>query len=706
MNSTFLSLESKIQRCHYDRLAIVYVRQSTLQQVEKHSESTKLQYALVNRAVQLGWPAERVMVIDDDLGISGSTAEGRPGFQRLVAEVGLDHVGIILGIEMSRLARSCRDWHQLLEICSLFNTLIGDSDGIYDPTQYNDRLLLGLKGTMSEAELHILKQRMLEGKLAKARRGELGMAVPMGYVNHPSGSVQKDPDEQAQATIQLVFTLFERFTTIQGILRYFVENNIQMPCRHRSGPQKGDLDWRRPNRSTLLSLFYNPIYAGAYAYGRRPVDPRKKKAGRPSTGRKVAQSGEWKVLLKDRLPAYITWQQYERNLEQLKKNASKNMGAIRQGTSLLSGLLICGQCGLRMATTYKHRGKGLRYCCNRTTTMYAGPLCQSLLGEPLESLITDLVFQALKPSSLEVSLKVAENLENERLQLQTHWAQRLERAAYDVERAKRQYSAVEPENRLVVRSLESQWEEALAVQEKLKQEQSRFLEKIPATLSEEERNAIRKLADDIPALWNAPTTTPADQKAIVRYLIERIVVTVQNNSEKVNVQIHWAGGHCTEAPLIRPVATLEQLSNYEELRSRIINLKTEGKPLAMIAHILNDEGWRSPKQRGTFTVSMVSAFLRRFPDISKRRYAIDIQRGADEWTVEELAAKLAMSPTNLYRWLKKGVLTARLNTMESKRKMWLIYANDADIMRLKALKEKPRKWWGHERVHEPAPINT
>ena len=705
MNS-FLSLESKIQRRHYDRMAIVYVRQSTIQQIEKHSESTKLQYALVNRAVQLGWPNQRVVVIDDDLGISGSTAEGRPGFQRLVAEVGLDRVGIILGIEMSRLARSCRDWHQLLEICSLFNTLIGDTDGIYDPTNYNDRLLLGLKGTMSEAELHILKQRMLEGKLAKARRGELGMRVPMGYVLHPSGSIHKDPDEQAQSTIQLAFTLFERFATIHRVLRYFVENNIQMPYRQMSGPQKGDLQWRRPNRPTLLNLFHNPIYAGAYVYGRRRVDPRKKKAGRPSTGRTVVKPGEWKVLLKDRLPAYITWQQYERNLKQIEKNSSQSLGAIRNGPSLLSGLLICGQCGLRMAAVYTNSGQGLRYCCSRMATDYAAPHCQSLKGNPLEELIIDLIFKALKPSALEVSLKVAEDLENERLNLQTHWKQRLERASYDVDRAQRQYNAVEPENRLVLRSLERQWEEALSTQESLKNEYARFLEKLPTTLSDEERNAIRQLANDIPTLWHAPTTTHADKQAIVRHLIERIIVTVQNNTERVNVQIHWAGGHCTEARLIRPVAKLEQLSNYEALRLRITTLSSEGKPLTVIAQTLNNEGWRPPKRRETFTAAMVSGFLSKVHDLSRRRYAKNIQRETNEWTLEELAAKLAMSPITLYSWIKKGILMARLIIMQSKRKMWLIRADDTELKRLKDLKEKPRKWAPHVRVHEVAQLNN
>ncbi|MCP4042629.1 MAG: recombinase family protein, partial [Gammaproteobacteria bacterium] len=272
-------LEGKIRSNHLERQAIIYVRQSTMQQVERHRESTRLQYGLVDRALQMGWPKQRILVIDDDLGCSGATAEGRLGFQRLVAEVGLDHVGIVLGLEMSRLARSSRDWYQLLEVCAIFTTLIGDVDGIYDPTQYNDRLLLGLKGTMSEAELHILKQRMLEGKRAKARRGELGIRPPMGYVRHPSGGFIKDPDEQAQAVIALVFEIFERRGTIHAVLRHLVEHDILMPCRVVVGPTKGELEWHRPNRVSLSNLLHHPAYAGAYVYGRRPTDPRKKVPG-------------------------------------------------------------------------------------------------------------------------------------------------------------------------------------------------------------------------------------------------------------------------------------------------------------------------------------------------------------------------------------------------------------------------------------------
>ena len=301
-----LSRSNKVGPHHLERLAVVYVRQSSLQQVVEHQESIRLQYALADHAVALGWPRERVLIIDDDLGKSGAHAEGRQGFQQLVAEVGLNHVGLILGIEMSHLARSNKDWHQLLEVCALFSTLIADQDGMYDPASYNDRLLLGLKGTMSEAELHVLKQRLNQGKLNKARRGELRLPLPIGYVRRPSGEVGFDPDAQVQAVVHLIFHKFEELGSINALLRYLVAYDIQVGVRERSGPAKGELSWCRPNRMTLHGILKHPIYAGAYVYGRRQTDPRKQKPNRRSTGRVVVAAEDWHVLLKDQFPAYLT----------------------------------------------------------------------------------------------------------------------------------------------------------------------------------------------------------------------------------------------------------------------------------------------------------------------------------------------------------------------------------------------------------------
>ena len=597
---------------------------------------------------------------------------------------------------MSRLARSNRDWHQLLEICALFGTLIGDLDGIYDPSDYNDRLLLGLKGTMSEAELHILKRRMLEGKRAKAHRGELGMQVPMGYFRRPSGEVIKDPDEQAQDTIEMVFDLFKRYGTLNGVLKHFVRNGVQMPCRVRFGSNKGELKWVRPNRATLSNILRNPIYAGAYVYGRRPTDAKKKKPGRASTGRTVAKPGQWEVLLKDRLPSYITWEQFEKNIRQLESNTVQGTGVLRNGPSLLSGLLICGRCGMRMTTQYSNNGNGLRYVCSRLMVDYGANLCQSLAGKPLDELTTKLVLQCLEPAALEISLKVAEDLEAERSQMRNHWEQKLERAHYAVERAFRQYNTVEPENRLVARALERQWEEALAAEEELKMEYERFLSQQASPLSEEEREAIRKLAIDIPDIWHAPSTTPSERQSIVRQLIDRVIITVQGKTEKVEVEYHWIGGHHTRTTLIRPVAKLEQLSYYQNLLDRVSELNTQQKDTRSIANILNEEGWRPAKRRDTFNAYMVQRLLSRqgLRNSKRRRPSDGINKKANEWTIQELSQKLEMPEATLYSWMRKGKLKAR-RAVNSGRAIWLINANKTEMTHIRSLRKQPRRWSKH-----------
>lgn len=689
----------KIQPHHRERTAIVYIRQSTLQQVERHHESTQLQYALVDKAYALGWPKERIMVIDDDLGRSGANAEGRPGFQRLVAEVSLDHVGIIIGIEMSRLARSCRDWHQLLEVCSLFRTLIADTEGVYDPGNYNDRLLLGLKGTLSEAELHVIKQRMLAGKKAKARRGELGMQLPVGYLKHPSGETLKDPDELAQSTVTLVFTLFDRYRTINGVLKHLVKHNIQLPHRVRGGLQKGELQWRRPIRITLSNMLHNPAYAGAYVYGRRPTDPRMKKPGRPSTGRVTARQEDWEVLIKDKLPAYISWEDYERNQRQLHMNSAQGIGTPRHGPSLLSGLIVCGRCGLKMAATYSNQGDRLRYCCSRMAVDYGEPACQSLIGTPLDRLVEDKIMDAIQPSALEVSLQAARDIRQEREQQQTHWQHRLERAHYETERAYRQYNAVEPENRLVARTLEKKWEETLSAETRLKQEHEKYLRDRPAVLSDREQQEIRALASDIPQLWHAQSTTQEQRQRIVRLLIERVIVTVQGETEKVHVNIHWAGGYKSEATFNRPVAKLEQLSYYKELIERAADLYQEGMPLTEIARTLNREGWQSAKQRGPFHAGMVRSLLvRKGLASQKKTRTRQASREADELTIRELSETTDIPEPTLYSWMRKGKLSARKDTTVSHNGIWLVKADADEIRRLREYRERPRQWIHRNRV--------
>ena len=387
----------KIQSAHLERLAVVYVRQSTIRQVSENQESTRLQYGLAQRATVLGWSANRVLTIDDDLGKSGSSIEGRAGFQRLVTEVGLNHVGLILGIEMSRLARSSKDWHQLLEICALFGTLIADLDGIYDPSDYNDRLLLGLKGTFSEAELHIIKQRMLKGRLNKAQRGELKCGLPIGYVYGPSGIIEFDPDEQAQQVVYLIFRKFEELGTVHALLRYLATSQIQIGIRARSGFNKGELEWRSPKRTTLMSLLNHPIYAGAYAYGRRQTDARKQRQGQSRSGVVVKPPEEWLVLIRDHHRAYISWEKYQQNLAQLKANRSHadERGSSRPGKALLSGLVVCQKCGTRMGAGY-HRPHAHNYVCSRKVSNRGETICQFLSGGCLDEYVSKQVLAGIR----------------------------------------------------------------------------------------------------------------------------------------------------------------------------------------------------------------------------------------------------------------------------------------------------------------------
>jgi excisionase family DNA binding protein len=683
----------KVLRRHLERLAIVYIRQSTVQQVERHQESTRLQYALADRAVQFGWTRESVVVIDDDLGRSGATIEGRLGFQRLVAEVGLGNVGLVLGVEMSRLARSCRDWHQLLEICALFDTLIADADGVYDPANYNDRLLLGLKGTMSEAELHILKARMLEGRRAKARRGELGKSVPMGYVRRPSGDVAFDPDEQAQAVIRLVFELFERFRTVGKVMRYLVEHDIQMPVRVRSGPGKGELQWHRANRPSLNNLFANPMYAGAYVYGMRPIDRRRQKPGRPGTGRLVHRVETAEVFLPDRVPAYISWQQYQRNRAQVQANTAASGGPVRSGRALLSGMLICGRCGLRMTAHYNNNGHAARYLCGSMNSSYGEALCQSLKAAPLDVLLTRVVLEALEPAAIDASLAFAADLEAERAALDQQWRQRLERAQYQVDRAHRQYAAVEPENRLVARTLERTWEAALSEQAQMQAAYERAQRERTQAPSPAELAAVRTLAQDLPGLWTAETTTQDERQTLVRLLLERVLVEVVNGTEEVRVECHWHGGNRTSHRLTRPVARLRALSTYPDLLARAAEYQRAGRGFAEIAEILNQEGWRPAKRRDTFNASMVYHLLTKAGVIEPkhRRRRPPIERQPDEWTIRELAEQIGVPEPTLYNWVQRGRLRSRMVQTGTGRAK-LVHADAPAIANLKEIRATPAPW--------------
>jgi DNA invertase Pin-like site-specific DNA recombinase len=651
-----LGAERKIQARHQERLAVVYIRQSTVHQVQRHQESTRVQYNLVEHAERFGWPRERILVIDDDLGLSGASAEKRRGFQRLLGEVALDHVGAIFGVEMSRLARSCKDWYQLLELCALFGTLICDLDGVYDPSSYNDRLLLGLKGTMSEAELHVLKQRMWQGSLNKARRGELVSRVPIGYVRDEAGRISMNPDEQVQSCVRLIFDLYERLGTITGVLRHLVRNHIQLPFRAHTGPNKGRIEWRRPSQSTLKNVLAHPIYAGAYVYGRSCQNPvTRQRRQRPRRLRRE----DWLVLLRDRVPPYISWQKFEENQARLEENRSRSesRGSVRRGRALLPGLLVCGRCGSRMGTQYCGPASRPRYFCCANRVVYGEPRCQGLAARALDDEVVRLTLKALMPTALEVSLQVARDIQKQRADAETHWKQRVERAAYETERAARQYHAVEPENRLVARTLESAWEEKLRAQRELQEEHERFLGEQPRVLTTAEHEQIRRLAADVPLLWNAAATTDADRKEILREVIDRVVVNVEGESEWVEAKVYWVGGHQTYTRFRRPVARVDQLSTWPALRERLRELLDAGVDMPTIAERLDAEGFRAPNGN-RIGVPTLQTLMLHFTLRKRRRIAAPGLR-SDEWLVADLSAHLNVGYQTIYGWIRKNQVPAR-----------------------------------------------
>jgi DNA invertase Pin-like site-specific DNA recombinase len=694
--------ENKIRPEHRDRAAVVYVRQSSRQQVLEHTESTRLQYALVDRAAALGWARSRIMVIDDDLGRSAALADGRPGFQKLVTEVTMGRVGLVVGIEMSRLARTGREWHQLLELCSLSGTLLADPDGVYDPGFYNDRLLLGLKGTMSEAELFLIRQRMFSGRLAKAERGELAFPLPIGYLRRADGAAIVDPDEAVQHVVRLVFDAFARLGTLNAMLRYLVDHHIRLPVRVRCGIEKGQLQWRRPSRATLQLMLHNPIYAGYYAYGRRKIEPSRKVPGRPSTGRVVRGLDECWVAIPDRMPAYISVAQYEANLARLNanRNTAATPGAARDGAALLGGLLRCGRCnGQRMVVGY-HDGRHGYTCVTEKVNYGAASCCQHISGGALDAYVTDQVLAAIAPAAIEVSLRAAEQVEAERAELDTLWRHRVERAEQAADRARRQYQLVEPENRLVARSLEHQWETALADLDQITGDYQRFHDTHPRTLTAVERDAIGALTGNLSAVWAAPTTTHADRKDLLRILIEQVTATVMGTSELVDVTIRWAGGHETTGRAVRPVARFDQLSYYPQLIAMITDLAGQGLTTPQIADRLNTAGMRPPKRVPQFSAAQIIKLFDQHDIPTPHRWSKPTRPdpdGAHEWSVARLAAQLRMPTTTIHNWIYRGWVTARKDPATG---CWVITADEAELARLREQRGRPAGWSTRRRFLE------
>ncbi len=643
----------KIRAIHLKRDAYLYIRQSTLRQVFENTESTKRQYALRERAVALGWPVERVIVIDSDLGRSGASGVDREGFQRLVAEVGMAKAGVVMGLEVSRLARNSSDWHRLLEICALTETLILDEDGIYDPAHFNDRLLLGLKGTMSEAELHILRARLIGGIFNKARRGELRSPLPVGLIYDGEGRVALDPDQQVQACLHTFFETFRRAGSASGVVKAFRKQGLLFPCRLRNGPNKGELGWRALDHSRALRVLHNPRYAGAFAYGRT----RQRQLPQGGKQYKKVPRDEWLALLPNTHPGYISWETFEDNERRLRENsaahgAERRRSPPREGPALLQGLVLCGKCGLRMTVRY-HSQRGQRvpgYICQRAGIARGEPICQSMPGKTIDERIGVLLVEAVTPMALEVALSVQREFQARIDETDRLRSMAVERARYEADSAQRRYMRVDPDNRLVASTLEANWNEKLRALAEAQQEYERRREADRVALSEEQQARVLALATDFPRLWKDPATPDRERKRMVRLLLED--VTLRRDEKCIFVHVRFRGGatQSLSLPLPKPAWALRKTDPAVIAEvDRLLDDHCE----AAIAELLNEQGYRSGEGL-PFHVLMVQRIRHTYS--LRSRY--ERLRATGMLTLAETAEQLHVSTTTVKTWRRAGLLKA------------------------------------------------
>jgi DNA invertase Pin-like site-specific DNA recombinase len=645
--------QSKVTTRHLARDAYLYVRQSSLRQVIENKESTQRQYALRQRAAALGWPTDRIIVIDSDLGQSGASATERVGFQRLVADVGMGRAGIVLGLEVSRLARNSTDWHRLLEICALTDTLILDEDGIYDPAHFNDRLLLGLKGTMSEAELHLLRARLRGGALNKARRGELRTGLPVGFVYDAAGKVILDPDRQVQSTLNVFFETFERVGSCFATLRHFRTQKLLFPRRVRAGSSKGDLVWIPLTYSVALHVLHNPRYAGAYAYGR--IKWRKTVDGR-SQSRKVPRD-EWITLQRDAHAGYITWEQYDAHERRLRECSAayaleQRRSPPREGPSLLQGIVVCGRCGARMTVRYGGRSgrQAPVYLCQRRTIEHGEPLCQSVPGRTIDAAIGELLLETLSPLAIDVALEVHREMLARVAETDQIRVQHRERQKYEADVARRRFMQVDPGNRLVADTLEAEWNNALRELARAEQELSAAREHDRNRQATADVDQLHAIAKAFPSVWRDRKTPARDQKRMVRLVIEDATIL---KSERITIQIRFRGGATSTIAVPRPLTYFEERRTQSQLVTEIDELLAEHHD-GEVAQILIDRG-RRPGGGGTFDVARV-AFIRTTYELKSFRQRL-LESGY--LSLDQLATRYNVTRAAIKRWRERGLVRGR-----------------------------------------------
>jgi DNA invertase Pin-like site-specific DNA recombinase len=645
----------KVTAEHLRRDAYLYVRQSSLYQVAHNTESSRRQYDLRGRAVALGWPAERVIVIDIDQGQSGASAADREGFQRLVADVSLQKAGIVLGLECSRLARNNADWQRLLELCALTRTLICDEDGLYDPGAINDRLLLGLKGTISEAELHFIRARLQGGILAKAARGELALRLPVGLVYDAAGNVVLDPDAGVRQAIGYLFATFEASGSASAVVKAFAAERLSFPGRHLTGPHAGELYWTPLRHDHALFVLHNPRYAGAYFYGRRhettDIDGRTRSVLKPRD--------QWTVLIPDAHPGYISFAQYEKNQATLAANAAargqeRRAGPPREGPALLQGLVVCGKCGKRMTVHYHARRDGTLvpdYACQREGIATGTPPCQAICGSGIDAAVSTLVLEQLTPLALETALQVSSELAQRAADADRIRASGVERARYAADAARRRYLAVDPANRLVADALEADWNQKLRELNDAQDDYERATATGARALTDDQQARIRALASDLPALFNDPATPLRERKRLIRLLVSD--VTLIKTGEQITAHVRLSGGALHTLSVPRPLRAWEAHTTPAATIAMIEELLAEHTYDAAV-ELLNGQGlsggWGKP-----FTVRSLTQLCRArgIPDLRQRL------RAAGMLTLEEIAREHGVTTGTIKRWQYRGQITGR-----------------------------------------------
>jgi excisionase family DNA binding protein len=682
---------AQITPSHLARKAAIYIRQSSPGQVLHNRESQRLQYGLVDRAVNLGWPRSQVIVIDDDLGVSGRGGGiTRIGFDRLVAEVGLGHIGIVFAIEVSRVARNNREWYHLLDLCALVDTLIADADGLYHPAAINDRLLLGLKGTISEFELHLIRSRLNGGLWEAARRGELRTHLPIGYEHDREGRIIKVADEAIRETIALILAKFAELGSARQVTTYLAEEGVVLPHRR---VDEDSVSWRRATFGAVHDVLTNPTYAGVYGYGRSKVERRLDEAGRLRRRQVTLPLNEWAVFIPNHHEGYIPLDVFEANQARLRANwrapRGEAGGAVREGSALLQGLLRCGRCGRKMQITYTGAGGNVsRYACLQARRMQAAEReCQGLGGLKLEAHIVDAFLAALAPASVEATLAALEETE-QAWERECHQRELLvERARYEAERAERQFSRVEPENRLVARSLERGWEERLKYLAQCGEELDAFRRRRPSPLSQEEAEWLRRAGADLKAVWHAPTTTNRDRKHLLRCLISEVVVLVDRERLVADLTIRWTGGASTKltSPLNRTgghrYVTSQQVN---EMLRRVAPYYTDEQ----IAFMLNMKHLRTGRGN-SFTTARVGS-LRRTLGLPAANPASLPDSNDPSWmSVNHAAQALGVSRDTIRRWARDGSLEANQVMPQAP---WRIHVTDEVIAR--TVPDAPPGWVG------------